>query len=863
MDDLKNALIQRFPLLTSLRICRDSAESEELAAFIGVLLAAIEDSRYASFCFVFPRKDLVAPLTAVLYSLGKFAVEFPKLAEEYAHRSFRSGQRVRIVPEGKIFVFGGVWPGLETSFRLKILNENASFTWPVSEILRIEATERKIPKGYFADGDKARKKAPLSALDKLIGTKTFGNTSLAVNHVLYLGNRSEMDEFLQQTRFMSSASLFPHTVGGLLSAGNIDGSGAITHYDSYKAAGEPLIATSARIENVASACINAAPHSKVVIVDGARRITDLSKYDSIAETQKVIIVSDPDEEEKLRELHDRGCKFWRFSLEDLEIGQRGSNGGGRFFAKVFQSARNAAELRTEVYNCFNPCLEQASVALETCQKSLEESESDATRMVLVQIYSLLTHCSALLEPPEVDELERLRTKCAEFTARAEQRLMWLPDPAARALQEACEALKRAIEDTRLGVAKGTALRELLFNLERDGVTEIGFVARSAANLPILSKWMAKQGMSHPVLLVTAVDSGFFKQLICTAWPNSEKFGRIVKQNAAPVISLMAYPFERCWLQMFRRRQQKIDRVPSLDSSEKSELLGLMRNTAWPQETVVSLSPEVPSQTILTDYDFEESFRKRAVLPAAQPGEDNVSTRLVNFSDGSYAFVTETLRIPVITELVSGTVGKGFKIPLRKLKETHPGDVLVFRESGRRDVIRALADAQLGQEAPVIREIAARWQQALRESGVSEAGLIQKLVDVNCNRNLQTVRLWLTDDSMIGPLKEADLEAIAYALGDQKLLERAPAIWKAIQTLRREHTSAGVRLTRILLDKLPERLEELRDGRAHIEIDNATSAWIVQVDSISDRTELRPRSQVNTVIVYDDSLFLFEGMSWQR
>jgi hypothetical protein len=255
----------------------------------------------------------------------------------------------------------------------------------------------------------------------------------------------------------------------------------------------------------------------------------------------------------------------------------------------------------------------------------------------------------------------------------------------------------------------------------------------------------------------------------------------------------------------------------------------------------------------TGYDFEESFRKKTILPAAEPGEDSILTRLVNFSDGSYAFVTETLRIPVVTELVSGTVRDGYKIPLRKLKEIHPGDVLVFRESGRKDVIRALADAQLGREAPRIRETAAHWQQALRESGLSETKLMQKLKDVNCTRTAQTVRLWLTDDSMIGPLKEADLEAIAYALGDQKLLESAPQIWKAIQLLRSEHLSAGMRLTWILLEKLPERLIEVRDGRARVQIDNATSAWIVQVDSIADRSELRPRSQVNIVLVYDNDL----------
>ena len=131
--------------------------------------------------------------------------------------------------------------------------------------------------------------------------------------------------------------------------------------------------------------------------------------------------------------------------------------------------------------------------------------------------------------------------------------------------------------------------------------------------------------------------------------------------------------------------------------------------------------------------------------------------------------------------------------------------------------------------------------------------MSELEEVNCPRTSQTVHSWLTDDSMIGPQTRADLEAIAYAVGDQKLLESVPEIWNAIQTLRGEHLSAGMRLSRILLEQLPQRRAQLREGRTHVEIDNATSAWIVQVENIGDRAELRPRSQINTVLSYDEDL----------
>ncbi|MCU1305278.1 MAG: hypothetical protein JWQ87_5562 [Candidatus Sulfotelmatobacter sp.] len=853
MDIAQDFLRQRFPILEKLRISDGSDTAENLATFMGVLLAAMERSRYASFCFVFPRKQAIAPLSAVLYSLSRFSVEFPALAEEYAQRSFQKGQRVRLVPEGKIYVFGGVWPGLETRFRLELLNENAAFTWPISEILRIEPTQRKIPKGRFADADNARSAAPLSPLDRLIGTRTFGNSSLGRNYVLYLGGRNEMEKFLENTSLIGTTSGMACSVGALLAAGHIDESGTIRHHDSYQAAGEPLIAISSQIENVAAACGTAAPRSRVVIVDGARRITDLSRFDSIAERQNLIIVAETDDEDKLRELHDRGCRFWRFSLEDLEMKGQGEN-GGRFFDGIFRSARNEATLKAEITPCVNDHLEQLSVALDMCQKTLGESEGDETHHLLVQIFGLLTHCAGLLEPPDHAERDRLRVKSDRIISAAGARMMWLPDTPATALRDACKALKSAIEDPQLGEAKGRATRELLDNLQREGVAGIGLVARSASHRRVVQAWAENKALTYPVLLPSGPAAGdFFERLICTAWSNSGQFAHLVRRHAAPLIYLVAYPFEGRWLRLFKRRQRDASAIPSISSSEKTGLVGLSGDHLWPEEPVAPPASDESGDDGVSAYDFEEVFNRSGVPPVAEPGEDSVPARLVSFSGDSFAFLTETLRIPVITELVSGEVDERYKVPLRKLREIRPGDVLVFRDGGRKDVIRALADAQLGAQAPFLRETAARWHQALRQSSLGEAALINELEEVNCPRTSQTVHSWLTDDSMIGPQTRADLEAIAYAVGDQKLLESVPEMWNAIQVLRGEHLSAGMRLSRILLEQLPQRRAQLHEGKTRVEIDNATSAWIVQVENIGDRAELRPRSQINTVLSYDEDL----------
>src|ERR1700730_9620991 len=109
MVNLRVALEERFPLLASLRLYYGPNATEGFASFVGILLSGLEKSDGPPLCFVFPRKDSLAAISAVLYALGNFAADFPALAELYAREGFRTGQRVKLNPTGKIFEFGGVW----------------------------------------------------------------------------------------------------------------------------------------------------------------------------------------------------------------------------------------------------------------------------------------------------------------------------------------------------------------------------------------------------------------------------------------------------------------------------------------------------------------------------------------------------------------------------------------------------------------------------------------------------------------------------------------------------------------------------------------------------------------------------------
>src|ERR1700742_4450370 len=88
MSDLKAELEDRYPLLASLRLRQQSSEPERLASFLGILLACLDRSHGTPLCFVLPRKDSLAAITAVLSALGGFAKDCSSLAESYATKSF-------------------------------------------------------------------------------------------------------------------------------------------------------------------------------------------------------------------------------------------------------------------------------------------------------------------------------------------------------------------------------------------------------------------------------------------------------------------------------------------------------------------------------------------------------------------------------------------------------------------------------------------------------------------------------------------------------------------------------------------------------------------------------------------------------
>ena len=163
-----------------------------------------------------------------------------------------------------------------------------------------------------------------------------------------------------------------------------------------------------------------------------------------------------------------------------------------------------------------------------------------------------------------------------------------------------------------------------------------------------------------MLLPAALDEhDFFDALIWVSWPNAATFYRVLACHATPAIYVVGYDFERRWLSDSSGVRRAL-RVPSLGRAEKSALVGHADDPTitWP-EPPPRAAPVIPSPTEgeFRIWTFEEKIARKGIARPAADGEDVVSATFVSFIGDAYAYLTASNKLPVITELLAGSVGE--------------------------------------------------------------------------------------------------------------------------------------------------------------------------------------------------------------
>ena len=321
IDDLS----RRFPMFKGIAgHFGEGLPQESIPWFFGLLMAAVLNRSPGSCCFVLDKTFGTTALTAIFVALVKLQEEFPSLSQEYARSAIGQGQLVRVKPSDYVYEYEGLWDGQVDKFRLRVQGKPERRTFPVSDVLRLEPTTRKRPKGTLVSELGVSEQ---SSLDDLLGIATFGNSSMIRNVVLLHMARARFEGVANTVSLGPNSSDRSHGLLDFFPWGTIGPDGEVRSWDQFQVVGEPIIAVSRVMQDVASAANQSPSGTKAILVDGARGVVgDLQSFDDIADRHRVVILASPNEAREFGILKERGTPVWHLSFSELMLGEEQARG---------------------------------------------------------------------------------------------------------------------------------------------------------------------------------------------------------------------------------------------------------------------------------------------------------------------------------------------------------------------------------------------------------------------------------------------------------------------------------------------------------------------------------------------------------
>ncbi len=850
-QDLIHELRSRFPIFDRVagRFGEDSPE-ERIPWFFALLLAAAMNGEPGACCFVLDKTQGTTAVAAVLLALARLQEDFPQLAESYARTALDKGQRVRVKPSDFVYEYEGIWDEHPGQFRLKVLDKTDRRSFLTSEVLRLEPTTRKRPKGTLASKLGVFDR---SSLDDLLDITTYGNISMIRNVVLLYMAQARFAKIAGAVSLAPAHSSHFDPLSAFLSWGTLGHGGEMMAGDAYQVIGEPLIAVTRVPQDLANTAASAREESKIVLVDGARGIArDLQAFDDIAERQRVVILASPDETEEIGFLRDRDCPIWYMSAGEILMGEDLPSERSRssLVGRTIRASVVRGQCRVTAVDCNSHELEAVASTLEGVANAIngteERSEVDD---ILARLYGILLEISECCLG--VGEETRLNLREAQDSLDRNQR--WLDPDIVTQLQNTIDQLESALASGGSYGEKSEALLTLL--TESDGRWAV------AARSPRTSEWL-RDGLSNlgadmPVIPVRSIPpEDEYDGIIVPAWPNGSRFTRLKNLAVTQDIRVLAYPFERRWLLSHQTRERSNAESNRMEVEERAAILGV-ESSLLP--AMKMQQPHMPSDGASSDppmLKFEDRVsRRRSKRPSpAGIGDDTRRARLVEFYGGRYALLTEWSQLHVLNELIDSRPGASGRLRTVAASDLSHDDFVLFRAGGDKEFIRLLAEDELGtEEYGRIRSIAELWKSSLRRLGGAPATVQRRLEKHGLCRTLPTIAGWMGNPDRIGPGYDSDIEAIARAANDAELLAGLDTVREAISRIRGAHIVAGSRLTQLILGEVRGRLGQLDDQPILLDLGYG-QAWIVQVESVDTHQQEYPADQTNRLLGSDDSVF---------
>lgn len=242
------------------------------------------------------------------------------------------------------------------------------------------------------------------------------------------------------------------------------------------------------------------------------------------------------------------------------------------------------------------------------------------------------------------------------------------------------------------------------------------------------------------------------------------------------------------------------------------------------------------------FAVESEFTHTRKDVAISEAKETKPAQYVSFTGDSYAYLTPSHAVPILTGVVSS--GSSEKVRWSTVKSLEIGDIVLFRDSGEGNVLREVAEKTIGVQAYAdLRQNANLWRIPLQKLGGNAKLVTKFLAERGLKRDWQTINSWLFDPDHIGPSDVQDIILIGKITGDQSLIDKADEIMFDIQEVRKQHVLAGHALSDMVLEHIPEDLEDISSMETELNLDIGT-VWLVTVEHIEKPGRSYPSQYTN-------------------
>ena len=337
------------------------------------------------------------------------------------------------------------------------------------------------------------------------------------------------------------------------------------------------------------------------------------------------------------------------------------------------------------------------------------------------------------------------------------------------------------------------------------------------------------------------------EIIVPGWLNSSKMNILFNSNITSNLTSVLYPFEMKWYRSGKKRHRNTTSF-EMKGSSFEDLFGEDFD-----HNIIDFVPPSDTDDIKEDSPEHEISSEKVVQAYIESGnkqEGKVKAKLVRFNHGRFCFVSESHRLPVITDIM---INEGSDIYRKKLKDIKVGDY-IYDITSDRDILaeKAIEDLNKNSHGWVVDNYK-NWQIALisyfigNEINCDFDKLYNRLIEAGLKREPVTVISWLYGKRIIGPKNQRNvIPIIAQVTDDDKLNTYLDKSIESVRIMRSEHLRASRALNDRMKSALPDIITSITIGQG-FEVEGYGEIEVLKIEEIGSQWLEIGYSSVNRII----------------